>query len=59
MSHDLAPITPGILRWAPEVAGYTTEVIAKKTGVKPETVGGWEDGTKPLTVGRLDTLAHL
>jgi Zn-dependent peptidase ImmA (M78 family) len=59
MSHDLAPITPGILRWAREAAGYTTEVIAKKTGVKPETVEAWEDGTKPLTVGRLDTLSHI
>jgi Zn-dependent peptidase ImmA (M78 family)/transcriptional regulator with XRE-family HTH domain len=59
MPHEYAPITPSVLRWAREAAGYSVEDAARKLNVKPDRVRAWEDGSAGVTPGRLDSLACL
>jgi Zn-dependent peptidase ImmA (M78 family)/transcriptional regulator with XRE-family HTH domain len=60
MATDFAPITPAILHWAREASGYSLEDVAKKMGgVRASTVAGWEDGLRPITLGRLELLARI
>lgn len=59
MATDFAPITPAMLQWARETSGYSLEEVAKKAGVKPGTIAAWEDGSKPITQGRVDLLANI
>lgn len=59
MTAEHAPLTPAVLRWARERAGYTVEEVAARLKVKPARVASWEAGTAPVTIRRLDALAAL
>jgi len=59
MSAEEAFITPAVLRWAREQAGYSIEEVANRVGVKPARVEAWETGTAKLTLGRLEMLAAI
>ena len=54
-----APINPSMLRWARQSAGYSVEDVARRLGVKPETVAKWEDGEAEVTYGRVDELSEF
>jgi len=59
MEKDHAAITPSVLRWARESAGYAVEEVGRKLGVRAARVNGWEDGSIPITFGRVERLADL
>lgn len=43
-----APVTPSVLRWAREDAGFSTADLAARLGVPTDRVAAWESGdTKP------------
>lgn len=50
---------PGVLRWARETAGMSIADVATRLDVTSQTVVRWESGERPLSIGRLETLAHL
>lgn len=52
--REPAPITPTVLRWAREVAGYRPDDVAEKLKVTRERVLAWESGEESLSVSRLD-----
>jgi len=49
----------GVLRWARETAGMAVANVAARLGVTSDTVARWESGERPLSIGRLEALAHL
>lgn len=52
-----AQVTPTILSWAREDAGFSVETTAKKAGVRPEQVQKWEQGESKPTMNQLRKLA--
>jgi transcriptional regulator with XRE-family HTH domain len=48
-----APVAPALLRWARESFGISLEEAAKKQGIKPERLAGWEAGEDAPTVAQL------
>lgn len=48
---------PNLIAWARREAGYDAVRVAKRLGVKPEQVEGWEANGKPPTVRQLMNLA--
>jgi transcriptional regulator with XRE-family HTH domain len=46
-------ITPALLTWARESAGYTVEAAASKLGVEADTLVAWEQGMARPTVAKL------
>lgn len=58
-ARELAEVTPKVLRWARESAGYQPEDVAKKLGVPVGLVLAWEGGVERPTVSRVDKLAAL
>ncbi|MXW41850.1 MAG: helix-turn-helix transcriptional regulator [Acidimicrobiia bacterium] len=51
--RNLAPITPDVLVWARESIGASLNDAAKKAGVTPERVEGWERGDDKPTAAML------
>ena len=55
---EKAYITPKVLKWARETARLTPEQAARKvTGLSPERLAKWEDGTEQPTIKQAETLA--
>ena len=57
-----AAVTPEVLTWARESAGYTVYEIAKKLGRKkitPETIQTWENGAEQPTYAQLKDIARF
>lgn len=52
-----APVTPAVLRWAREDAGFSVEDIAKRADVKPEVVVAWESAVVQPTLAQLRSVA--
>jgi len=50
-------VSPLILKWARESAGWSVKETAKKIGVSPETIEKWETGKKRLSLSILEELA--
>ncbi len=48
--------TPGVLVWARESSGLTTEAAAKKVGVSAERLAAWESGEQRPTFAQLRKL---
>jgi transcriptional regulator with XRE-family HTH domain len=44
---------------AREAAGYSQAEFAKKVGVSPGTVGGWETGAHGIRTKHLDKIAEV
>jgi len=64
MASPELPITPRVLRWAREVAGYSPGEVASKLEhvskkITPETVASWENGESLPRVTVLRKLAQL
>ena len=60
MSEQI-PVNPGMLRWARETAGYTTEEVVRKFGRKRVTldvVDAWEAGNSSPSYTQLERLAY-
>ena len=56
---EKAYITPKVLKWARETARLTLEQAAKKvTGLSPERLTKWEEGTERPTIKQAETLAR-
>lgn len=52
-------VSPGVLRWARETAGYTRDDVARRFHIAPGRVVGWESaGPARLTFRRLEELAR-
>ena len=57
-----AQVTPQVLSWARESAGFTTAEIVEKIQQKKvdwETVANWESGSDKPTYSQLEKLAHI
>ena len=57
-----AAITPTMLTWARESAGYSVDTIAEKLNRKsvlPETVQAWEGGGEQPTYAQLKEIARI
>lgn len=54
-----ALVTPGVLKWARESAGYSLEAVAKKLAVPPERVLSWEEGVERPSVARARRMAAV
>ena len=52
-------VNPALLRWARETSGENIEHIAKRLGVKTESVEKWETGERLVTYRRLESLADV
>lgn len=50
-------LRPSVLQWARERAGYETDELASKLGVKPERVVEWEQSGR-ISLTQADKLAH-
>jgi len=60
VSHGLkANITPHVLVWARETAGYNLEDAARKIGIRPEKLQAWEAGEDKPTMRQLRKLANV
>lgn len=59
MASPKANITPALLIWARETAGFTEEEAAKKLGVKPERLVSWEQDEDQPTIKQLRRLGQL
>ena len=44
-----ALVTPMVMKWAREKAGFDVETAAKKIRRSPDEILGWEDGSIQLT----------
>lgn len=53
-----ARVSPDLIRWAREDAGYSPEEAAKKVGVSPERFADWEAGAGQPTIRQLRLLAN-
>ena len=54
-----ALITPALLRWGRETAGYDVETASAKASVKPEALESWESGQARPSIPQLRKLAKL
>ena len=54
-----APITPDLLRWAREQAGFRPENVARRLKKQTAAVHAWENGSESPTLNQLRTLAGL
>lgn len=59
MAGASAPVTPAVLKWAREAAGYTTAEASHAIAVKEDRLLEWEAGAAKPTVGQLRNLARL
>jgi len=59
MKRIEATPTPSVLVWAREKAGLSVDSAAKKAGVKPEQLTGWETGTDRPSIPQLRKLATV
>lgn len=50
-------VSPAVLKWAREAAGWTVKETAKKVGVGVETIQKWESGEAPVSLPTLEKLA--
>ena len=55
--HVQRTLQPAVLRWARERAGFGTETIAAKVGVRPDRVLDWERSGR-ISMSQADRLAH-
>lgn len=55
------PVSPAVLKWARETAGYPEEDVARRIGVAAGRVQDWEKAVEQayLTVGQLEELAQF
>src|SRR3990172_3637820 len=53
-------VTPAVLKWARQSAGYSEEAVARRLGVSQGQVKAWEKEPGPslLTVRQMEELAH-
>jgi Zn-dependent peptidase ImmA (M78 family)/DNA-binding XRE family transcriptional regulator len=58
VARNNALVSPNILVWARDRLNLTLETAAEYTGVKPETLKSWEDGSAYPTVNQAKELAH-
>lgn len=56
---EFAPVTPEVLLWARETAGYELEAVAKRLQKTVAAVQQWETGEQEPTVVQLRALANL
>lgn len=56
---QVAPVTPAVLRWARESAGFTLEEAADRLGVRPDRLARAEAGERPLTLVQVRKAAHV
>lgn len=54
-----ADVNPVLLVWAREQSGYSTEVVAKRLGVKNDRLVAWEHGDLQPTVRQVQELARF
>lgn len=54
-----ARVEPSLLVWARQSAGFTTETVAKRAGVKTERLESWEQGESRPTINQLRNLAEI
>ena len=54
-----ALITPALLVWARETAGFDIPMAAKKIGVQPDRLAGWEQGQRRPSIPQLRKLANV
>ncbi|KQZ73070.1 hypothetical protein ASE06_11585 [Sphingopyxis sp. Root214] len=54
-----AAITPSVLLWARESAGYEVDVAAQKLSVDPEKLQSWEAGTDQPSIPQLRKMSTL
>lgn len=54
-----ALITPALLVWARETAGFDIPTAAKKIGVQPDRLAGWEQGQRRPSIPQLRKLANV
>jgi len=59
MAREFLPVSPKVLRWARETAGYSVDEVAKKLSVQVSRIEHWEAGELGVTEGRLDRLADI
>ena len=58
-ADNAAPVTPAVLTWARERAGYSIADVARKMQVTEADVRAWEAGTDSPTFKRVDWLAAI
>jgi transcriptional regulator with XRE-family HTH domain len=54
-----ALITPVLLVWARETAGFDIPTAAKKIGVHPDRLAGWEQAQRRPSIPQLRKLANV
>ncbi|RME39698.1 MAG: helix-turn-helix domain-containing protein, partial [Planctomycetota bacterium] len=54
-----ALVNPQVLAWARRMAGMDEELAARKVGVKPERIRGWERGELRPTITQLRKLSDV
>lgn len=54
-----APVTPALLSWAREIAGYAPSEAAQRVPVPEERLSAWELGEEQPTLAQLRKLARL
>lgn len=59
MPRVMAKVTPALLTWAREDAGFSIEAAAKKLKIAPEKLKAWEDGAVSPTLAKARSLAEL
>jgi Zn-dependent peptidase ImmA (M78 family)/DNA-binding XRE family transcriptional regulator len=52
-------VKPDLLKWARATAGFTLEEAARKIGVKPDRLSGWEAGEAAPTASQLRNAAKV
>ena len=52
-------VTPALLRWSRETAGYDVNTASAKASVKPEALASWESGQARPSIPQLRKLAKL
>ncbi len=55
----LANVTPGLLMWAREESGLSIDAVARRVGVAPSRMEGWEQGERKPTVRQTMKLANV
>ena len=59
MASITVPITPRVLRWARETAGFSLDDTAHRLGEQVQRVQAWEAGSEQPNVGSARALAAL
>ena len=54
-----ALVTPELLTWARETAGYSIDELASKLKQAPETITAWEEGSQRPYMGQLRRIATI